>query len=440
MKRYPKVLIVTKSQIGDIDSAGAALRGWFGDWPRDHLAQVYSGVPAGGKLFCERNLQLGPEERRLGRVFSWLKESGLGDGALPFRKAAATAGTRRQGFLARVKRAVGLILIESGLWELVFSPRLSSRLRNFIEDFKPDVLFAQGCDITFMRLPLLIEAYYGTPVHFDVVDDWVTHLYRRSILGPTMNSVVARTFQRLARVSARRYCIGHLMAEEYRSRFGMDFTPLLQCDNPERFAAARSRYRTESLKCTEIVYSGSLALRRWEALLDLADACERARASGRNVSIIAYVPFVPPEAVDALGAAHCLELRPAVPDAEVPRILSGADILFLPESFDPSMREFIRLSVSTKCHLYMMSGRPSLVYGPPGIGTVEYARNQGWGMVVDQRGPQGLKRAIEALQDDPAAVGKLLAEARNVAAAHHSAPIVREELRLSLLGAIPKVT
>lgn len=426
-RRFPRVLIVTKSQIGDVDSAGAALRSWFKEWPRDQLAQVFSGVPLGSHAFCGQSFHLGPEERRLGRLFFRLKGSSLADAALPYR--ARTRG----GAFQSAKQAVGRILVDSGAWELIFAPRLSERLVKFVDSFRPEALFVQGCDIGFMRLPLLISARCGAPIHFDIVDDWVMHLYRGWPLG-LMNGVVRRTFSKLAHASARRYTIGDMMAETYRERYGLDFTPLLQCDDQERFTSARVGGAAAGSDTVEIVYSGSLALRRWESLLDLAEACSRARVPGKRISITAYVPFVPPEAAEALRSAPCLTVKQAVPDAEVPRVLANAGLLFLPESFDRAIGEYIRLSVSTKAHLYMMSGRPALVYGPAGTGTVEYARSHGWAYVVDRPGPEGLVEALQDLLGDERRCLDLTWRAAEVAAARHVGAVVREKLRRALLS------
>jgi glycosyltransferase involved in cell wall biosynthesis len=434
MKRFPRILIVTKSRITDIDSAGAALRNWFKEWPRDHLAQVYSGVSAAGAVFCERSFQLGAPERRLGHVFLGLKGSSLADAALPYREhAAGGSAARGKGIVPRLKRVGGKALVESGVWELIFTPTLSSRLRSFIAEFQPDAMFVQGCDISFMRLPMLIRVEFGTPIHFDIVDDWVEHLYRGSLAGALMNRVVQRTFRDLLDASSGRYTIGEAMAQAYQRRYGVPFTPLMQCDDQERFSKARTVAERER-DAIEIVYSGSLALNRWKALVDLSRACSSRVHLGRPISITAYAPFVPREAAEPLRAASCLTVKPAVPDAQVPAVLAGADLLFLPESFDPKISEYTKLSVSTKAHLYMMSGKPSLVYGPAGIGTVEYARRHGWGHVVDREGAAPLGVALEELLTGPRRREEYVERARAVAAAYHSGSVVRESLRKTLLS------
>ena len=69
MTDFPKVLIIVKTLINDIDSGGASLRNWFKEWPREHLAQLYSGVAINRDPFCGFNSQIGSEEWRFGWLF-----------------------------------------------------------------------------------------------------------------------------------------------------------------------------------------------------------------------------------------------------------------------------------------------------------------------------------------------------------------------------------
>jgi glycosyltransferase involved in cell wall biosynthesis len=436
MTDFPKVLIIVKTLINDIDSGGASLRNWFKEWPREHLAQLYSGVATDRDPFCGFNFQIGSEERRFGWLFSNLKSSSFGDTAQPYRCQSEQKTVKNvRGLLKKTACTGGKVLIDSGLWELIFTPRLSSQLKSWIEEFRPDILFGQGCDISFMRLPLMIHGIYGIPTCFNIVDDWVEHLYKESVAAPLMQKVVQRTFRNLMNASACRFTIGSLMADEYQTRYGVPFAPLMQCDDTERFYAARSAQK-DNRRTVEVVYSGSLALGRWKGLVDLAQAAERFRAKGIAINIIAYAPYVPPEASDALQTTPGLIVKSTVPDQEVPGILTAADLLFLPESFDKNIRAYIKLSVSTKAHLYMMSGKPSLVYGPPEIGTVDYARREGWGYVVDQEGAYYLAKALARLLADAKLRERLVKKGQDVVMRNHEGTTARECLRQSLLRTV----
>jgi glycosyltransferase involved in cell wall biosynthesis len=88
-----------------------------------------------------------------------------------------------------------------------------------------------------------------------------------------------------------------------------------------------------------------------------------------------------------------VEFLPLPSHDDLPSILSEASVLLLPESFNQN-RHLIEYSISTKAHLYMMSRRPVLVYGPSYSGTVDYAVLYGWGLVVSERNVAKLKEAF----------------------------------------------
>jgi hypothetical protein len=432
MERYPRVLIVSKCLINDRDSAGGSVRNWFREWPRECLAQLCSGYTFDSGAFCSSNFKLGTEERRFGWLFFRLKGSALGDAAQPFCESARSH--LEESEWKQWRKLVfdfGDLLFQSGVWELIFLPQMSLRLREWLRKFCPDVMFVQGADVSFMRLPLLIHDEFGIPICFNIVDDWVEHLYGKSAMAPLMQNIVRRTFCQLAEKSALRLTIGELMAEEYEKRYRVPFTPLMQCDDSERFNAFAREKRADT-GTVGIVYSGSLALDRWKALVELATVAEILRGDGFSITITAYAPFIPKEAGGKLAKMPTLSLCGALPDGHVPHVLSTAKVLFLPESFEPMMRSYTRLSVSTKAHLYMMSGRPILVYGPPEIGTVDYARREKWGYVVDRQGLEPLAIALKRMLTERDLCDTLVKRGFEVAARNHDGKTVRKRLHSAL--------
>jgi len=92
------------------------------------------------------------------------------------------------------------------------------------------------------------------------------------------------------------------------------------------------------------------------------------------------------------------------------------------------------LSMPTKVPSYLVSGTPVLVYGPPGVAQVEYARTAGWGFVVDGRDVEALADAIRRLATDGALRQRLSAAARRVIM-NHDATRVRSAFRAVLARA-----
>jgi len=437
MRQFPKVLIISKSLINDRDSAGASLRTWFKEWPKSHLAQLYSGIAVDSGAFCGCNFQVGSEERRFGQIFIRLKNSPLGDAAQPLRRCLRSTAAGPGKLWKKVIYRTGNFLIRSGLWELIFPPLLSPRLRKWIEEFSPEVLFIQSSGISSMRLSRLIHEAYGTPICFNIVDDWVEHLYKESFAAPLMQNVLGHTFRRLLEISSCRFTIGDLMAQEYRNRYGLSFTPLMHCGDSERFPLISNK-QENGWRDIEVIYSGSLNSKRWRSLVHLAEASGQLANEGLKVKIIVYTPYVPLEAGSALEGLPTLTVRGALEDADVPGVMSAADILFLPESFDEAARSYTKLSVSTKAHLYMMSRRPILIYGPSEIGTVDYAKREGWGYVVDEEGVAPLVEALKLLINNRGLRESLVLKGDEVAKRNHEGRAIREHLRQSLLGLVKK--
>ncbi len=425
LAKWPRVLIITKTRLNDVDSAGASLRNWFRDCPRESLAQLYSGVLAETGFFCSGEYKLERSDRRFGDLFFRIKRSDVGISMQPI--SAQPSQTNRRP-LARLLQGLvaqfGHWFLHTGLWEILFPVRVSPQMQNWLEGFRPQVLYVQGFDISFMRLPLAIHKKYGTPICLHIVDDWPEKLYSGTLLSPIVRRVVRKYFHRLLASSQLRLTIGTLMQAEYVKRYGLPFQTMMQCDEPARFASIgiSDSQRPQTLS---IVYSGSIALGRWQAILDLARAIQGLQINGVDVEIRVYAPFMDPEMRHSAVALPNLIMAGMLHDRDVVGTFTNADLLFLPESFDEEVRSYTRLSVSTKAHLYMFSRRPILVYGPREIGVVDYAISGGWAYVVAERSETQLRSAVEQLLSDAGLQSMLIDRASEVAARNHDAAVVR---------------
>ena len=96
----------------------------------------------------------------------------------------------------------------------------------------------------------------------------------------------------------------------------------------------------------------------------------------------------------------------------------------LPERFDDSSGG-IGLSVSSKAHLFMFSGRPTVVYSSPETGLARYAREQGWADLVDRADDAALAEALARLVTDREHRAGLVRRALEVATANHDMGAIR---------------
>jgi glycosyltransferase involved in cell wall biosynthesis len=315
-------------------------------------------------------------------------------------------------------------LIDTGLWELIFSPKLSDNLKSFVKAFSPDVIYCQGYNLTFTWLPVAVNRKFNVPICFQTGDDWPMYLYRKSPIYFLIKPIIKRSLLTLLSAAGARLSNGKLMTNDYLARYNVSFKPLMMCDDPERFDNAipkRSTYNDGIL----VVYSGGLANGRWESIIDLCQAAINAGLSnGIKITVNVFTSVVPKEAVNKLQQISNLKIMPNPSHEELPSYLKGADILFLPETFDPAIACAIRLSISTKAHLYMMSEKPVLIYGSPLTGIVDYAKSGKWAHIIDEQGVQKLTQGLNDMINNPAYCRKLVENGNKIVSENHDKKVV----------------
>lgn len=422
---YPRVLVVTIGRINASDTTnnGLLLRNLFGSsWPRENLAQIFSSGDNDDEGFFGCYYKLGHCDRVFGSLFYKLKRSAIAN--VITSNSTDKAIVIPTGTMQQLKGFVRRMFIDTGIYELLFRPRLSAEMDHWVKEFRPDIIFAQGYNLTFTLLPLLLKKTTGVKLAFLCSDDWPTYLYSGQHGEPTLFrwfvrlAVKAATHRLLSEVDVP-FAFGQPMAEEYVSRYGKKFLTLNNADNPLRFDIA-TPHRIHPPDVTTIIAIGNYNRFRWPLLIDANDACQDLYSQGTKTRLVVLSSSMDAEGVNALSAAPFIDVLPDPGNDLLPSYLKGADMLLLAEGFDEGYVAAIKLSVSSKAHLFMFSHRPILVYAHPDTGIAKYARTYGWGRVVSHRNKKELMVAMREIIDDHNKTAQLVSKADEVAAQFHS--------------------
>jgi glycosyltransferase involved in cell wall biosynthesis len=423
IKHYPRVLVVALGRINAVDSYnnGLLLRNLFGDWPVDHIAQIYSSGDTGDQGYFGHYYKMGRRDRWFGRLFYALKSDF--DGAPPAPPSGVSVPCL-PGLWATLKGKLLKLVIDTGIYELIFRPRVSASMKAWVCAFQPDIILAQGYNLTFAALPLMLKRITGARLAFFCSDDWPTYLYAGAIGEPNhfrwlMVPVVRRAATRLLAATDIPLAFGDAMAVEYATRYGKPFIMLAHSDAPERFEQA-APVRVHPNGTATVMVIGGLNQFRWPLVLDLDAACALLEKRGLSVRIAVLSSFIDPEGLVRITAASHVDLLPDPGNEKLPGFLKGADLLFLAEGFDPGFVAAIRLSISTKAHLFMFSQRPILVYAHADTGIARDALGRGWAEVVTARDPEQLADAIRGLLSGTPEVQAMVQAAYRTACAGHS--------------------
>jgi glycosyltransferase involved in cell wall biosynthesis len=314
--------------------------------------------------------------------------------------------------------------------------RLSAPLRAWIRVFAPDIIYSQLHGLPVMSLVDQITEDGGWPLALHIMDDWPGHSYRSGALQGIVRTHMERKLRSLMSRAVSRLAISDAMADEYASRYGRTFVAVHNPVDLERWDALAAAYKRVCDRppddCLRVVYTGRVGLANSDTLLDVAEVITDMSSRSRRISLQVNTPDVGSPAATRLAACQGVEVTPSGDYCRVPSLMEAADVLLLPLDFDGRSVRLMRLSMPTKVSEYLASGRPVLTYAPRGSATAEYARTRGWSLLVDERDPAAIRRALELLMADKALREDMGSRARQCAEERHDARRVRAQFKAAL--------
>lgn len=437
---WPRVLFLTPCAFNGVTGGGVTFSNLFRGWPKDRLACVTSDTVPVSREVCDRYFQLGAAERRRVGLGGRLAPVRLVGGEMRVQAAGDDAKPARAPDVApkRSRRLVNRLLGTAGLLE---AGVLSDRLRAWVEDFQPDVVYTILGDQVMIDLAEQFSETLGLPLVLHCMDEGVTEPARTGWYGRRFNAGYRAGFRRLVDRAADRLAICDAMADCYAKRYARPFASFHNAAEVERVFAYHRPATELRNDPPRVLYAGSIyPIAQDRSLLDCCAAVQRLNRAGTPVELHVhasrtlfghYAPQV--EALDGCVFHEALDDDPAFFEA-----ITSADVLLLPANFDAQSVRYVGLSMPTKVPAYLASGTPTLVYGPRSVAQVRAAAEDGWGMIVDEQATPGtsanplLDDALRVLLADGGLRQHLADDAAVIAREHHDAPTVRRRFRDTL--------
>lgn len=405
----------------DNSNNGLLLRNLFSNWPKDHTAQVFSYNDNGDDGFFGSYFRVGKKERLLGFIFFKLKQHEIPKntydvGGLKRNKKAPNA-------IIYLKRLFKRLLIETGISELIFRPRISKEMKIWIDAFNPEYIFVQGYGLYYCWLALAIKKLTKAKLVFLTTDDWPTYLYagvngELRLFSWFVRPIVDRLMHKLISEVDTTFAFHQPMADEYKKRYNRKFITLSHADDPARFTTAiPKRYHDENT--ISIVVAGYFNGSRWPLLLDVNECCRRLTNEKIPTRILVIASGIEDEGRLAIEKAEYIDIIDDPGNDILPQYLNGANINLLIEDLDPVRSKAINLSVSSKSHLFMFSQRPIIVYAHANTGVARYAEEYGWAKVVNVRDISLLSNEIQLLITDKELQSKLIQKSKETYTQFH---------------------
>lgn len=429
----PKVLVVNQP-FNKNTGGGITLSNLFAGWALDKLAVVCPGDILASDVntkVCDTYYQIGDKERKLIFPFNFLKRKYY-SGLVKFEK-------KEEGNLSLPKSKLRVKIIMDyiypfieyiGLLECISKTSLSKELCEWLDEYKPEVVYAQAASRQDVLFCLALISYLKKPVIFHMMDDWPSTIGAKGLFGSYWHKKIDLEFRMLLNQSDLLMSISDYMAAEYLKRYNKQF---ITFHNPINIQFWES-YRKTDFELSEnptVLYAGRIGLGIDSSLQLIAKAIEKV-----NEDLKIAIKFV----VQAQDKPSWIRkftnviYSSFVLYKDLPKVFAKADFLIIPYDFSKESMNFIKFSMPTKAPEYMASGTPIVIFAPKDTAIVDYAEKNKCAKIVTENNIIDLASAFEELIQNKSIRKEFSENASAMVENNHNSTLITHNFRALIYG------
>lgn len=383
--RKPKVLVVGVNPWRDNTGINTLIN-FFSGWGTDSLALVYTRDTVPDTKICNRFFQISEKQLIKSVTKRKVKTGTVVNNCTQSPGDANSLYRRKHSQLMTFAREFVWCL---GKWN-------SRELKDFLDDFQPDVLFFPVYSTVYMnRLQNAIAAYTGKPYVVYASDDNYSYLSIERTLPAYCHRFWVRMHEKkLLRHAETIMVICPKQKEEYDRLFRKESVILTKGidDTDARYAPISPGVPIK------MVYTGKLIIGRGGTLEKIASALSRINANGVRITLDIYTtdPLTSTQA-EKLNRDGCC-VKGGIGLDEVKKVQQEADALVFVEGLDKANRYKARLSFSTKITDYLKAGKCIFAVGDEGIAPMDYFKRYDCALTASSE-PEILAQLTRMVED-----------------------------------------
>ena len=266
--------------------------------------------------------------------------------------------SKRRGFFSLLARE---IVWKLGKWK-------SNELDLFIKEFDPDViLYSMDGYIHFNTICRYVKKKTGAKAIGFFVDDNFTYKQTKKIGLLAFRVLQRRSLKMLAKKTDDFWAITDMTKEEADKTFGINCTVVTKPINREIL------FKPWKLnKPIRVLYTGNLQIGRDRSLVKFLKGVKEINQNQTYFEIDVYTKTIlSNDILRELDSRFC-HIHSAVPQSEIYKLQTAADILLFLEDIDGPYSKIARLSFSTKITDYMSSGKSIFAIGSSDVAPMQY--------------------------------------------------------------------
>ena len=336
----------------------------------------------------------------------------------------------KPGKFKTIYRSVQKLLVFLGLYNFLYQMKVTPEFKEWLVNYKPDIIYSQLETLELIRLVREIHILTNKPIAVHIMDDWPSTINKPGILYSYWKKTIDGELKELLFQSSVFLSIGDSMSEEYKRRYGINFTPFHNPIEIEKWLPFSKKDWEIKGKFT-ILYAGRLGNGVNNSIVDIANAVNDLCSSDADILFELQTPDLSALQKIVKLNEHIKWVKP-IDYSDLAMKFASVDLLVIPFDFDKNSIVFLRYSFSTKIPEYMISGTPVLVYADRQTALAKYASKGEWAYVVTDNDQETLRNSIRELYLNSSLRKQLAEKAMKIVVQNDNAEIVRENFRKCL--------
>ncbi len=420
----PKVLVVGINPW--IDNTGInTLINFFDDWDKSSLAHLYTRAKLPNTKICDTFFRISEP-----KVIKSIFKKSIKTGEKVKNSTSTETEILAENKIYSKKHSEILSLARELIWK--FGLWKTKELKQFLDEFKPDVLFFPIYPCAYMnRLQNFIQKYTGKPSVLYISDD--NFSYKSIAKNPV--SLVSRFWLRhhekkLFKNAREIMVITPKQKEEYDKLWkkdckiltkGIDFSKIDYTEKPVS-------------KPIKMVYTGKLIIGRWISLSKIAEAMGDINKNGKKVELDIYTTDILTEKQNKLLNKNGCKVKGSLTLEEVEKVQKDADVLVFVESLEKKYKYTARLSFSTKITDYLKNGKCIFAIGDKDIAPIDYFKR--YDSAITATSYDEIKEKLNSLISNPNLINEYSVKAFECGKLNHDKTIQKELLTNTIKAAM----
>jgi glycosyltransferase involved in cell wall biosynthesis len=319
-----------------------------------------------------------------------------------------------------------------GLFHYISKTELSKEFCSWIDEYKPDVIYAQTAFRDDTLFCISVQSYLKKPLIYHMMDDWPSIINYKGLFKKYWYKKIDHEFRILLDRATLLLSICDSMSQEYKIRYGKDF---IAFHNTIDIGFWKKHQRVDYIlnDSPVILYAGRTGLGIQASLEAIAQAVQLI-----NEELNLSMKFIlqtskKPSWIDNYS---CVEYKSFVSYNDLPKVFSAADFLILPYDFSRKSIKYLKYSMPTKAPEYMISGTPIIIFAPEVTAIVKYAKEYDWAKVITENSINILSDAIKQLIENKELRQQIAQNAIKIAEENHNSIDVTNQFRKVILSIV----